>query len=175
MTDAQPGKAVPSRTATWVKVVLVLSLGLNLAVLGVIAGAWLSPDGPRQTRIDTAARDLGATPFVRALDPEDRRALFQAMRREAEPLRQNRDELRLRFEALLGALRADPFDPSEVQSLLALQRGAATERQMIGERLLVDQLAAMSPEARDAFADRLEDALRRGGRDRDREDGRDRD
>ena len=167
MADMRPDTSQSTRTATWVKVALVMSLGLNLAILGAIAGALLSPDGPRQTRIEAAARDMGATPFMRALEPEDRRALFQAMRREAEPLRQNRDELRLRFEALVGAVRADPFDPSEVQSLLALQRGAATERQMIGERLLVDRLAAMTPEARDAFADRLEDALRRGGRDRD--------
>jgi uncharacterized membrane protein len=175
MAEMRPDLPGGTRTATWVKVALVLSLGLNLAILGVIAGAWISPDGPRQTRIDAAARDMGATPFVRALEHEDRRALFEAMRREAEPLRQNRDELRLRFEALLGALRADPFDPFEVQSLLALQRGAATERQMIGERLLVDRLAAMSPAARDAFADRLEEGLRRGGRGHDRDDGGDRD
>jgi uncharacterized membrane protein len=152
-----------------VKVVLVLSLGLNLLILSMIAGAWLSPDGPRSARIDSAARDLGATPFIGALDPADRRALFGAIRREAEPLRQNRDELRLRFEALLGALRADPFDPFEVQALLALQRGAATERQMIGERLLVERLAEMSPDARAAFAARLEEGLRRQPYDRDRD------
>jgi hypothetical protein len=35
---------------------------------------------------------------------------------------------------------------------------------MIGERLLVEQLTTMTPEARDAFADRLEAALRRGSR-----------
>lgn len=157
------------RTARWVKLVLVLSLGLNLLILGMMAGAWLSPDGPRAARIDDAARDLGATPFIGALEPADRRALFGAIRREAEPLRQNRDELRLRFEALLGALRADPFDPAEVQALLALQRGAATERLMIGERLLVDRLAQMSPAARDAFADRLEEGLRRRPRHHDRD------
>jgi uncharacterized membrane protein len=157
------------RTARWVKVVLVLSLGLNLLILSMMAGAWLSPDGPRSTRMDSAARDLGATPFIGALEPEDLRALFGAIRREAEPLRQNREELRLRFEALLGALRADPFDPAEVQALLALQRGAATERQMIGERLLVERLAEMSPDARAAFAARLEEGLRRAPQDRDRD------
>jgi len=161
MTNASPQPNPTPRTARWVKVVLVLSLGLNLLILSMMAGAWLSPDGPRSTRIDSAARDLGATPFIGALDPADRRALFGAIRREAEPLRQNREELRLRFEALLGALRADPFDSFEVQALLALQRGAATERQMIGERLLVERLAEMSPEGRAAFAARLEEGLRR--------------
>jgi uncharacterized membrane protein len=168
-----PSTAQPTApTARWVKLALVASLGLNLLILGIVAGAWLSPEGPRSDRIDAAARDIGATPFIRALEPADRRALFQAFRREDEPLRQNREELRLRFEALLGALRADPFDPFAVQSLLQLQRGAATERQMIGERLLVEQLAQMSPEARDAFADRLEASLRRGPRG-DGRDGRD--
>jgi uncharacterized membrane protein len=167
MTDDTPGANPAPRTARWVKVTLVLSLGLNLLILGMMAGAWLSPDGPRSARMDSAARDLGATPFIGALDPADRRALFGAIRREAEPLRQNREELRLRFEALLGALRADPFDPAEVQALLALQRGAATERQMIGERLLVERLAEMSPEARSAFAARLEEGLRRPRHHRD--------
>jgi uncharacterized membrane protein len=165
MTDApQTPPATHAPTARWVKVALILSLGLNLLILGIVGGAWLSPDGPRGDRIDRAARDMGATPFIRALEPEDRRALFQAIRREEEPLRQNREELRLRFEALLASVRADPFDPWAVESLLQLQRSAATERQMIGERLLVEQLTTMTPEARDAFADRLEAALRRGSR-----------
>ncbi len=143
MTDApQTPPATHAPTARWVKVALILSLGLNLLILGIVGGAWLSPDGPRGDRIDRAARDMGATPFIRALEPEDRRALFQAIRREEEPLRQNREELRLRFEALLASVRADPFDPWAVESLLQLQRSAATERQMIGERLLVEHQAA---------------------------------
>lgn len=164
MTGTPDMSPAPAPTARWVKLALVASLGLNLLILGIVGGAWLSPDGPRGDRIDRAGRDMGATPFIRALEPGDRRALFQAFRREEEPLRQNREELRLRFEALLAALRADPFDPWAVESLLQLQRSAATERQMIGERLLVEQLTTMTPEARDAFADRLEQSLRRGGR-----------
>jgi uncharacterized membrane protein len=164
MTDVPNTPATPpAPTARWVKVALVLSLGLNLLILGIVGGAWLSPDGPRGARMDEAGRDIGATPFLRALAPEDRRALFQSFRREEESLRQNREELRLRFEALLASLRADPFDPWAVESLLQLQRSAAAERQTIGERLLVEQLTKMTPEARDAFADRLEESLRRGG------------
>jgi uncharacterized membrane protein len=154
----------PTPTARWVKVALVASLALNLLILGIVGGAWLSPDGPRGDRMERAGRDMGATPFIRALEPGDRQALVRSLRREEEPLRQNREELRLRFEALLASVRADPFDPWAVESLLQLQRSAATERQMIGERLLVEQLTTMTPEARDAFADRLEQSLRRESR-----------
>lgn len=151
-------------TALWVKILLAASLALNLLILGIIGGAVLSPDGPRGQRVDAAARDLGATPFVRAIDPSDRRELFQAFRREAEPLQRNREEMGLRFEALLGALKAETFDGSEIAALMALQRTAATERQQIGERILIGYLSGLSRDERVAYAVRLEEVVRRGRR-----------
>lgn len=167
MSEEQPQQPA---TAMWVKIVLAGSLAVNLLVLGIVGGAFLSPDGPRSQRVDEAARDLGATPFVRSIDPADRRSVFEAFRREAEPLQRNREELRLRFEALLGALKAESFDGDEVASLMALQRTAATERQQIGERILIKYLSGLDREERLAYAKRLEDAVRRG---RDRRPDRD--
>jgi uncharacterized membrane protein len=101
------------------------------------------------------------TPFIRALEPEDRRALAQEMRRDGARLRENRSALRARFEALLTALNADPFDPDAVRSILREQRDIALKRQNIGEALLVDQLAKLSREERAAYADRLARDLHR--------------
>ncbi len=159
MVNDQPSPQPPrwSRTGIF----LALSLALNLLVAGIIAGALLSPDGPRGHQTDRAGRDIGATPFVRAVDPGDRRSILAAARGEAQSLRRNRDELRLRFDALLGAIRADVFDPSEVAALLALQRSAAAERQEIGERILIEYLGDLDVDARGAYADRLESMVRR--------------
>ena len=156
----------PMKNPIWIKSVFIASLALNLLVLGAIGGAWLSPDGPRGKAVEAAARDLGATPFVRAVARADRRELAQSFRQQAEPLQRNRAELRLRFDALLGALRAETFDRTEVASLMGLQRGAAIQRQEIGERVLIEYLSGLSFEERQEYADRLESAVRRGPQDR---------
>ena len=111
-----------------------------------------------------ALRDLGPTPFIVALDPEDRRDLAQSMRGEAASLRENREELGTRFEALLAALRADPFDLDAVAASLGEQRQDGAQRQVIGAGLLLNHLATMSVAERAAYADRLDRSLRRGAK-----------
>ena len=138
------------------------SLAVNLLILGVVIGWVLSPDGPR--RDDRPARSLMGAPFAEALAPEDRRALLREMRGRAERIEGTRDELRARFETLLGALRAEEWDRGAVSAVLDDQRRAAEGRQRLGEELLLDRLDAMTPEARRAYADRLEERVRRGRR-----------
>ncbi len=171
MTDLPPTPPVPPtpppppgspRSPLWMRVTLAISLALNLLIVGIVVGAVATRDGRNDgTRTLGALRDLGPVPFVVALEPEDRRGLARAMRGEAASLRQNREELRARFEALLAALRADPFEPEVVAALLSEQREAGSQRQAIGERLLLERLAEMSPEERLAYADRLDKSLRR--------------
>lgn len=159
-----PGTA-PTRSPLWMRVTLVVSLALNLLVIGIVAGAVATRDGRNDgQRTLGAARDLGPVPFIVALEPEDRRGLARSLRGEASSLRQNREELRTRFEALLSALRADPFDAVAVAGLLGEQRAVGARRQEIGERLLLDHLAAMSLDERRAYADRLDKSLRRGAK-----------
>jgi uncharacterized membrane protein len=138
---------------------LFASLALNLLILGAIVGWVLSPDGPR--RDDGPARSLMGAPFAEALSRPDRRALLGQMRRRAERIEGNRDELRQRFETLLDALAADPWDRVAVETVLEAQRVAALERQVIGEELLLDRLDAMSVDERRAYAQRLEERVRR--------------
>ena len=138
------------------------SLAVNLLILGVVIGWVLSPDGPR--RDDRPARSLMGAPFAEALAPEDRRALLREMRGRADRIEGTRDELRARFETLLGALRAEEWDRDAVTAVLDDQRRAAEGRQRLGEELLLDRLDAMTPEARRAYADRLEERVRRGRR-----------
>ena len=138
------------------------SLAVNLLILGVVIGWVLSPDGPR--RDDRPARSLMGAPFAEALAPEDRRALSREMRGRADRIEGTRDELRARFETLLDALRAEEWDRGAVTAVLDDQRRAAEGRQRLGEELLLDRLDAMTPEARRAYADRLEERVRRGRR-----------
>ena len=146
----------------WVMPVLAISLICNMLIVGIVAGFALSNKGGKGgERLDGPARSLVGTPFIRALEPQDRRALYQEIRRDEERLRENRSALRARFEALLNALNADPFDAEAVRMILKEQRVIALRRQDIGEALLVEQITSLSPEERAAYAERLARDLRR--------------
>lgn len=143
-------------TPLWVRIVLGVSLALNVLVAGVVLGAALG-GGPG----DRVRGDPGAMPFVRALAPEERRALLREMRREGgERLPAARRETRERVGALLAALRAETMDRGAVEALLNAQTAEGAARQALGQKVLLDHLERLGPEARRAYADRLEDALK---------------
>jgi len=158
-TNPVPPPTPRSGSPLWMRGLLVVSLAVNLLVFGMIGGAVLSGGGPGAAR--EAVRDLDGTPFVRALSPQDRRALLRELRGEREVLRDSRAALRDRFENLLAALRADDFDAASLERILAGQREAATARQLLGERLVLGRITEMSTEERRAYADRLEAEVRR--------------
>ncbi len=145
----------------WVKIVLFVSLTINLLVVGLVIGALISgPHGRDRTEL----RGLGYGPFVRALPKEDRSALHEALARNADSFRNNRAELRAQFEALLMALRTEPFDAAEVERLFAEQRDRILERRQLGQDSLLERIIAMSPQDRATFADALDRKFRRRNR-----------
>lgn len=157
MTDTQDS---PPKKRRWLMPVLFVSLAANLLVAGVLAGAMLSPDGPRNERQDRQARGIVGEPFIRALPREERRALFGEARQNRERIRESRNTLRQRFNAFLIVLRTDPFDAEAAARLFGEQRQAAIRRQEIGETLLMNRLQAMTTEQRAAYADALERELK---------------
>lgn len=149
----------------WTRALLIGSLALNLAVAGLVAGAFLRsrmgdhPPPPRAALLDPAFGAWGP-----ALSREDRaalRAAFSAERgRVAEGLRAERAD---RAE-LLAVLRADPFDPAALDAVTARLSARMRERFEIGQRLVRDRILAMTPDERRAFADRLEAAAAKGSK-----------
>ncbi|SIO57302.1 Uncharacterized membrane protein [Rhodovulum sp. ES.010] len=148
------------RTRAWVRIALVASLALNLLVLGMIGGAMLGHrhDGPRGASFGPG--ELG--PYGRAFSAPDRDALRAALRAEAPRLRANREGVRAGFRDVLAALRAEPFDQARVEAALQAQQARLRDQMGLTRRLMLERVAAMSPEERSAFADRLEEVLRRG-------------
>jgi uncharacterized membrane protein len=135
------------------RIVLIASLAVNLCVAGIVVGAVLDHRG-------SGHRHMGgpAWGIVRALPEAEREAVIDRLR--AEP-REGREARRAGFEQLLAAIRAEPFAPGRVRSLLAGQRGRGAARLAEVERAVIDRLATMSPEARADFADRLAEGARR--------------
>jgi uncharacterized membrane protein len=164
MTETQPpvtpaGGDAP-RPGRGLKIALVISVALNLAVAGLVLGAWLG-DGHRKGM----PRDLSFGPFSEALSDADRRELRKGLMSRAGEFRSSREAARAEFEGLLVALRAEPFDPAAMTAALAAIETRNAERLELGRSLIETRLTEMSTEERRAFADRLEKGLRRGGKD----------
>tara|TARA_R110002094_G_scaffold19915_1_gene31513 strand:- start:25 stop:456 length:432 start_codon:yes stop_codon:yes gene_type:complete len=139
------------------RTVLVLSLALNVAVIGGAVGMVVSGrahDGPPQRM----SFDFG--PVGRVLEPEDRRAIGQAMRkRGAQPLEQN--EMSEKVRDLAAELRAEPFDVDAVAQIVGSFRIRSEKIQQDAQIAFLARLAVMTPQARAALADRLENGGRR--------------
>ena len=161
MTDQAPDTV---KKRPWIKIILFASLAFNLLIMGLVVGTVMG--GPRDRDKNPILRDLGFGPFVQALDRSEKRALTDAMKQQSGSFRENRAEIRKDFEGFLAALRAQPFDVEAARALVTRQRSRILERQAIGQGLLLDRIAAMDAETRKAYADRLDEMLRRGPRGR---------
>ena len=154
------GSGKPSRRLRWA---LVLSLALNLLIVGVIAGAVVN--ARRRPRAPTVA-DVGFGPFTQALSPEDRRALRDAFVGRLPEMRDARRAMRAELQALVDALRAETWNEAATVAAFESLRSRTEERIAVGQDLLIARIAAMSPAERAAFADRLENLMRRPMMDR---------
>ncbi len=144
-----------------VRIVLVISLALNLLVVGVIAGGLLSGRGPGG---DGRRVDLSLGPYARALDPHDVDAIRAEMRGRGLDLRRDRRAMIEDTRSFVAALRAVPYDPEKTAEILLRQRGRVAQFQALGQDLVLDRIAQMSAETRAAFADRLEREMGHIGR-----------
>lgn len=157
MADQDIQTAKPRRL--W-RIVLVLSLAMNLAVVGMVAGAVVSGrfgDGPPRSF------DLGLGPVTRALTPDERRDIARALRHDGA-LR--RFDLRARVSAMVDAIAAEPFDAAGLRVLMAEQATRVSAVQARAQDAFVETVSQMSAERRAAFAAQLAQELSRARADR---------
>ncbi|WP_342068624.1 periplasmic heavy metal sensor [Yoonia algicola] len=158
-------KAPQTRPSRLWRIVLVLSLALNLAVVGVVVGSAVSGrwgEGPPRSF------DLGLGPVARALEPQERRAIGRKLR-EDRSLRGF--DLRGRVNLVVAALQAEPFDPDVLLALLAEQSQQIATVQATAQEVMLEQIVAMTPARRRAFADQVLEEMSRARRPRDRTSG----
>lgn len=149
------------------RIALALSVALNLAVIGMVAGTMLR-QGPGMHA--AMVRDLGFGPYTEALAPEDRKTLRRALFERAPEIRDTRRLMREEAHGLLGLLRADSFDAAAFKTRMEAQHARMERQLQLGQALLQEFVASMPTADRRAFADRLEKGLRHGGKPEARED-----
>lgn len=162
MAQAKDTREAPAspKTSVWRKWLLVGSLGLNLLVAGLVAGALLGggPHG-RPSRLD-----LTVGPLTRAMAEEDRAALRDQLRAQGAFDHRERVAVRADMRAMLGLVRAETFEEEAFREIVLRQLTRLANGQDRVLAVVTSQIASMSPEDRAAFADRLEEQLRRSGR-----------
>lgn len=154
MSDANT--PTPPRVPRWVKVLLGISLALNLLVIGLASGAaWrFAKNGPPD-----AVRSGFA--FVGALEKADRRAILGELRESGRNARRaGREDM----QRVLDLLRAPDTDIAALDELMRAQVMRGRQIQDDVRTAVLDQITDMDAQERAAYADRLEERLKKGRR-----------
>ncbi|WP_415919988.1 periplasmic heavy metal sensor [Tateyamaria sp. SN6-1] len=146
-----------ARSPLWVKLLLAVSLGINLCIAGLVAGFLLR--GPGVMRGDGPGLSY-AMPYIIALERADRRAVLGTVR--GNPDLPDRRMRRAQFDDMLAALRSDPLDQDAVRAVLARQARGVSQVQAVAQAAWLDRLAQMSATERAAYADAVEEVLKKG-------------
>lgn len=144
-----PEPAPPPRTPGRMRLLLTLSLGLNLALAGLVAGLVLSGPG------DSRRAGRPHLHYALSLPPPYRQDLRQDLRASRADWEGPRTRLEDRRVAFAEALVAQPFELQGVADVLAEEDDLARALSRRGARMLLGQIARMSPEDRAAYAENV--------------------
>lgn len=139
------------------KVVLGLSLALNLLVIGVIVGAGARGGGPMRG----AGLTNYAMPYVKALPGEDRRAIFKRMRRDGVPEMPDRKQRRALYFQMVSVLEADSFDKVAAEAILKQQGTTSVAAMTAAQTAWIEHVSEMDDAARQAYAVDVQQVLER--------------
>lgn len=148
-----------SKSGRWKRVVLVSSLALNLVIVGIVGGAMLNggpKNGPQRF-------DLTVGPLTRSMDEQHREAVREALHDSGAFQRRERNAMRADNAAMIAALRAETFDRDLFHEVLVRQRNRLQAGQDAVLGAISTQVGEMTAQERAAFADRVEEQLRRSG------------
>ncbi|WP_300014568.1 periplasmic heavy metal sensor [uncultured Roseobacter sp.] len=165
MQDTPPKRPRISRR---IKVILGLSLALNLAVVGLIAGTALRHGDEKRGGPRSAGFGAYGLPYMIALPREERRSVIQAVRAGKKGDLPDRAARRALYLETLAVLRASPFDAQALSDVVTSQAQTAIRVQQVAQDAWLEVVANMSDAERAAYAEEIEEVLRRGPKSRKR-------
>lgn len=145
-----------SGTPRWMRWTLLVSLALNLLVVGTVAGVMITGGPDRRTDRDRS--DFGSV-YTRALDEEDRRALRRDFMSRLDQQGRDRGAFIAEMRTTVDTLRATPFDADAFMTAMSDQSERRARREDTGRQVLAARIAAMTDAERAAYADRIEARL----------------
>ena len=139
----------------FVKLLLVVSLGINLAIGGLVMGIWLTEKPARPPSPDAVA-------FLSfALPTEHRNALRAQMVDRREELRANRTAIANMRKEMINALQAEPFEAAAVEEILQRQRDRFLDLGELAHSALLERINLLTPEERAIYVESLQKRERR--------------
>ncbi len=139
----------------WLRIGLIVSLGLNVLIIGAIGGAILRGGPPSHVRPGADISALGLRPYYRSLDEAGQAALRESVAQSKGEYFAGRKAMRAHLKALAALLAAEPYDAEAVRGELRGQAERVSANVAFGHKLLLQQIDAMSPEERQALAENL--------------------
>lgn len=157
----QEPNAAPAKTPRWIKIALGVSLALNLAVVGMIAGAAVRQGdgggGPRSSGFGAYG-----LPYMIALPRAERRAVVRAIKSDQQAGLPDRAARRALYQEVLAALRAEPFDAGALTQALGQQTETTIAVQKVAQGAWLEVVSGMTHAERTAYAADVEAVLKRG-------------
>lgn len=154
MSEADQAK---TKRFSWTRVLLILSLCLNMLVIGAMAAFFSSNPG---------AREIGRRPppdgpflYIRAFSKEDRRALGRDFLRNSKKAPKDRQQWLTDYQDAIDVIQQEPFDPVALSAVLNRQQDRSKSLRERGRDTMVDYLSNKTPEERAAYAERLAEEL----------------
>jgi hypothetical protein len=145
----------PKRARNIWKIVLTISLVLNIAVLGAIGGAAL-----RLGNAHLKGREIGSV-YIRALSRDQRRQLGRQMGEQEGYHKAKRKNIDASYQEAIRILRSDNFDQGVFEAIVKGPMVRASERLKNAQSIFLGHIMYMSFDERVAYADRIEGALKR--------------
>ncbi len=146
---------VSANPARWPKLLLIVSLAVNVIVIGLFAGHLMKPESASRGA-DNQIR------WIIKLVPEARRDFTK------EHFREIRDDVRSAYmqrgdhlNAIAAAIRVEPFSAEALEAALQARRDGSKQRQELVQSQLVTLLESFSPAERAEFASNLDGFLAR--------------
>ncbi|MEM9048461.1 MAG: periplasmic heavy metal sensor [Pseudomonadota bacterium] len=139
------------RAPIWVRLVLILSIGINLAGAGLVIGATLRP--PEARAIPFTA--FGLRHVLRHLPEADLAPFREASANVNAAVRPIRQTLRADRDRMVEIIRAPDFDAAALRALFVNQRQRLSDASAISADMLVTTLEALPLDARQRFADAI--------------------
>jgi hypothetical protein len=158
-TPERPSVEAPRRSRWWMAL-LVLSLALNLVVLGAVAVRLLAPE--RFERFTGSGYSpLLPRKFLSDLSSDKRKEVGDLLRRNRAEFRSDFAEMRKAAADLADALEREPYDETAVTAAIANHAKIVDRMVDRGATVTMDVVRKLTPDERARLARRLRERVDR--------------
>ncbi len=151
-------KAGEPKKRRWLWPLLIVSLGLNLLFVGLIAGRMWTHGGSRSAphRIITGAVEE----FMKELPDAKRQHAGDLLKRHRTTLRQLRKQIRQERRAVKDAVLTDPFDAAKVGEVFARFREIRTGQHQSMHTMMIELLKNLTLKERERLVNQIHAGFR---------------